>query len=225
MTESAWDSPDEGIWEVRGPRRHFVHSKVMSWVAFDRMSKSVRARGGGPRLKRWERTRDEIHAEVLARGFDASVGAFTQSYGSPALDAAALVIPQVGFLPYSDPRVVSTVERIRDRLSVDGLILRYETDASAHDGTDDGLPEGEGAFLACSFWLVEALARTGHEYQGRELFEHLLSLRNDVGLLAEEYDPATKRQVGNFPQAFSHVPLVTSAVALEEVRKRRLSSS
>nr|WP_260228549.1 glycoside hydrolase family 15 protein [Streptomyces sp. Je 1-79]MCT4354970.1 glycoside hydrolase family 15 protein [Streptomyces sp. Je 1-79] len=209
--ESTWREPDEGLWEVRGPRRHFVHSKVMAWVAADR---AVRTLEADPSLNgdpaRWRTMRDEIHAEVCAKGFDPDRNTFTQSYGSRELDAATLLIPRVGFLPADDPRVVGTVDAVREELTHRGLVRRYSTEGVSVDG----LPGGEGTFLVCSFWLADALRMTGRKDEARELFERLLTLRNDVGLLAEEYDPVAKRQLGNFPQAFSHVGLVGTALAL-----------
>ncbi|MEU9013509.1 glycoside hydrolase family 15 protein [Streptomyces sp. NPDC048479] len=209
--ESKWREPDEGLWEVRGARRHFVHSKVMSWVAADR---AVRALEQRPSLRgdvaRWRAMRDEVHREVCEKGYDPVRNTFTQSYGSEELDAAALLIPRVGFLPPDDPRVIGTVDTVRAELGHDGLVRRYSTDNKAVDA----LPGGEGAFLACSFWLADALRMTGRVKEARELFERLLTLRNDVGLLAEEYDPVSGRQVGNFPQAFSHIGLVNTALAL-----------
>ncbi|MGH8775543.1 MAG: glycoside hydrolase family 15 protein [Jiangellaceae bacterium] len=212
--EQCWIEPDEGIWEIRGERRHFVHSKVMAWVAADRIVKAVQEEGFRSHdLDRWRALRATIHAEVCAKGFDAERNTFTQNYGLPHLDASLLQIPIVGFLPPEDPRVVGTVDAVMAELSTDsGLVLRYRTD---HD--IDGLPGDEGAFLACSFWLVEALYLTGRHDRARELFEHLLSLRNDLGLLAEEYDPRIDRMVGNFPQALSHIPLVTAALLLADV--------
>jgi GH15 family glucan-1,4-alpha-glucosidase len=207
--EGAWQEPDEGIWEVRGARRHFTHSKMMTWVAFDRAVRSVERFGLDGPIDRWRRIRSAIHDDVCARGFDAAKGAFTQSYGSPTLDASLLMMALVGFLPPSDERVIGTVRAIERELSVDGLILRYRTEES-----DDGLPPGEGAFLACSFWLADNYALMGRDAEARALFERLLSLRNDVGLLAEEYDPAAGRLLGNFPQAFSHVGLVNTAYNL-----------
>jgi GH15 family glucan-1,4-alpha-glucosidase len=207
--ENAWREPDEGIWEVRGPRQHFTHSKMMAWVAFDRSIKSAEHYGLEGPIDRWRRVRDAIHTDVCARGFDASKGAFTQAYGSQALDASLLMTPLIGFLPASDPRVVGTVHAIERELVRDGLVLRYRTEQA-----DDGLPAGEGAFLACSFWLADNYALLGREAEARALFDRLLSLRNDVGLLAEEYDPNASRQLGNFPQAFSHVALVTTAFNL-----------
>jgi GH15 family glucan-1,4-alpha-glucosidase len=202
-----WDQPDEGIWEVRGPRQHFTHSKVMAWAAFDRAAKMVEMRGGNP--ERWRQVRDKIHADVCAKAFDRDLGSFVQAYGSKALDASLLLVPLVGFLPPTDPRIIGTVKAIEQRLVVDGLVCRYDTGE-----VRDGLPPGEGAFLACSFWLADNLILQGRVGEARELFERLLALRNDVGLLAEEYDPHLGRQLGNFPQAFSHVALVNTAFNL-----------
>ncbi|MFC4062071.1 glycoside hydrolase family 15 protein [Planomonospora corallina] len=209
--EGHWDEPDEGLWEVRGPRRHFTHSKVMCWVALDRAIKAVEKFGRAGPLARWKALRDRIHAEVCDKAFDRARGTFTQSYGSHELDAALLLIPVVGFLPATDPRVVGTIEAIERELLSDGFVLRYPV---AKDNDVDGLPGGEGAFLACSFWLAEARAMVGRRREAVELFERLLDLRNDVGLLSEEYDPRYGRLVGNFPQAFSHVPLIHTARAL-----------
>ncbi|MGW7415505.1 glycoside hydrolase family 15 protein [Streptomyces sp. NPDC054863] len=214
--ESMWREPDEGMWEVRGPRRHFVHSKVMAWVAADR---AVRTLEADPTLPgdaaRWRTMRDEVHREVCEKGYDPERNTFTQSYGSAELDAAALLIPQVGFLPPDDPRVVGTVEAVRAELGRGGAFLRrYSADESLRGNRVDGLPGGEGAFLVCSYWLADALLLTGRVKEARELFEKLLALRNDVGLLAEEYDPVAGRQLGNFPQAFSHIGLVGTAQAL-----------
>ncbi|WP_406140906.1 glycoside hydrolase family 15 protein [Streptomyces sp. NBC_01089] len=209
--ESRWREPDEGLWEVRGPRRHFVHSKVMAWVAADRAVRTLEAE---PKLRgdveQWRRMRDEVHQEVCEKGFDPERNTFTQSYGSTELDAATLLIPQVGFLPPDDPRVVGTVDAVRDELCHGGLVRRY----SMEGPSVDGLPGGEGTFLVCSFWLADALRLTGRVKEAEALFEKLLSLRNDVGLLAEEYDPVAGRQLGNFPQAFSHIGLVNTALAL-----------
>jgi GH15 family glucan-1,4-alpha-glucosidase len=209
--EHSWDQPDEGLWEVRGPRRHFVHSKVMAWVAFDRVVRVVEELGRRGPVERWRALRDRIHTEVCEKGYDAERGTFTQSYGSHELDAALLLIPIVGFLPPEDPRVVGTVEAIERELMTDGFVLRYPI---AESNVVDGLPGGEGAFLACSFWLAEALALMGRKDEAVDLFERLLGLRNDVGLLAEEYDPGSGRQLGNFPQAFSHIHLIRTALAL-----------
>ncbi|WP_431773193.1 glycoside hydrolase family 15 protein [Streptomyces cucumeris] len=216
--ESAWRDPDEGLWEVRGPRRHFVHSKVMAWVAADRAVRAVEAH---PELSgdanRWRAMRDAVHREVCEKGYDPARSTFTQSYGSAELDAATLLIPRVGFLPATDPRVIGTIDAVRRELSEDGLIRRYTSDGDAGgdgDGNVDGLPGREGAFLACSFWLADALQLTGRRKDARALFERLLDLRNDVGLLAEEYDPAAGTLLGNFPQAFSHIGLVDTALTL-----------
>ena len=213
--EKHWDEPDEGIWEVRGPRRHFVHSKVMAWVAFDRGVTAVKSGMSGP-AERWQAIRDQIHREVCEKGYDAERGAFMQYYGSSQLDAAVLLIPEVGFLPPDDPRVVSTVRAVQRELMSDGLVRRYQLAAadSAQPGPD-GLPGSEGAFLACSFWLANALHMIGQDDEASKLFERLLSLRNDLGLLSEEYDPRYGRQVGNTPQAFSHVPLIQAALNLD----------
>jgi GH15 family glucan-1,4-alpha-glucosidase len=207
--EEAWKQPDNGIWESRGERQHFVYSKVMRWVAFDSLVKGVERFGLEGPVDRWRAVRDEIHADVLKKGFDAQRGTFTQAYGSEALDACALLIPRVGFLPYDDDRVVSTVETIREELTEDDLLLRYRTDES-----DDGLSGHEGSFLICSFWLVSALWGIGRKSEAEELFERLLALRNDVGLLSEEYDTRAQRLVGNFPQAFTHLALVNCALML-----------
>jgi len=207
--EGHWDEPDNGLWEVRGPRRHFVHSKVMAWAGADRMVQAVERFGQQGPVERWRALRDRIHADVCDRGYDAERGTFTQYYGGTELDAALLLLPRVGFLPYDDPRVVRTIEAVERDLVDDGFVLRYRTEAGV-----DGLEGGEGAFLACSFWLVDALHGIGREDDAVALFERLLSLRNDVGLLAEMWDPRLQRQVGNFPQAFSHEPMVNSAVLL-----------
>jgi GH15 family glucan-1,4-alpha-glucosidase len=209
--EGAWDKPDEGIWEVRGPRRHFVHSKVLAWVAFDRAISSVETFDLPGPVERWRRIRREIHEEVCREGFHTELNSFTQSYGSTELDAATLLIPLVGFLPPDDPRVVGTVERIQKDLMQDGFVMRY---AVAEENHVDGLSGSEGAFLPCSFWLVDALSLLGRRQEARELFERLLAIRNDLGLLSEEYDPHAKRLLGNFPQAFTHVGLVNSAFNL-----------
>ena len=204
-----WDAPDEGIWEVRGPRRHFTHSKVMAWVAIDRAISGAEKFGLTGSLDHWREVRGRIHADVCARGFNSRRGTFVQSYDCEQLDASLLMIPLVGFLPADDPRVRSTVEAIGRELVIDGLVHRYRTES-----TDDGLPPGEGAFLACSFWYVDNLVLAGRRSEALELFEHLLTFRNDLGLLAEEYDTRARRQLGNFPQAFSHVALVSSAYNL-----------
>jgi GH15 family glucan-1,4-alpha-glucosidase len=205
-----WREPDEGIWEIRGPRRQFTHSRVLAWVALDRAVKSVERFGMKGPAARWRRARDLLHAEVLERGFSSRRGSFTQAYGSDELDASLLLIPLVGFLPPDDPRVVSTVDAVRRELTDEqGLVWRYRTATGV-----DGLPGSENVFLACSFWMVDNLAVGGRIDEAAQLFEHLLSLRNDVGLLAEEYDVGNRRLVGNFPQAFSHVGLVNSAYNL-----------
>jgi GH15 family glucan-1,4-alpha-glucosidase len=208
----AWQQPDEGIWEVRGPRRHFVYSKVMAWVAADR---AVRTLEDDPTLEgdleAWRAMRDEVHREVLERGFDPVRNTFTQSYGSPELDASLLLIPRVGFLPPDDPRVVGTIDAVRAELAPDGFLVRRYSGAST--GLD-GLPGDEGTFIVCSFWLADALHLTGRTREARELFERLVGLTNDLGLLSEEYDPVAGRQLGNFPQAFSHIGLVVSALSL-----------
>ncbi|MFF8946280.1 glycoside hydrolase family 15 protein [Streptomyces sp. NPDC014864] len=207
----AWRQPDEGLWEVRGGRRHFVHSKVMVWVAADRAVRALEEEPGLPGdLDGWRALRDEVHREVCAKGYDPDRNTFTQSYGSAELDAALLLIPRVGFLPPDDPRVIGTVDAVRAELGERGLVRRYSADATAVDG----LPGGEGTFLVCSFWLADALHLTGRTKEARELFERLAGVANDVGLLSEEYDPVSGRQLGNFPQAFSHIGLVNTALAL-----------
>ena len=206
-----WQQPDEGLWEVRGGRRQFVHSKVMVWVAADR---AVRTLERHPELDGdldgWRALRDEVHREVCEKGYDPERNTFTQSYDSRELDAALLLIPRVGFLPPDDPRVIGTIDAVREELAHGGFLRRYSTD----DADVDGLPGGEGAFLVCSFWLADALYMTGRTKEARELFERLAGLANDVGLLSEEYDPMTGRHLGNFPQAFSHIGLVNTALAL-----------
>jgi GH15 family glucan-1,4-alpha-glucosidase len=211
--ENAWKEPDDGIWEVRGGRRHFTHSKVMAWVAFDRGVQAVEQFERSGPVERWRRVRDEIQREVLERGFDRELNTFTQSYGSKRLDASLLVIPLVGFLPADDARVMGTVAAIERELYRDGFVYRYAGD-DEHERVD-GLPAGEGAFLPCTFWLADNLALQGRLEEAEELFERLLSTRTDLGLLAEEWDPASRRQLGNFPQAFTHVALVNSAFNLD----------
>ena len=204
--ETIWDQPDEGIWEVRGGRKHFTHSKVMAWVAFDRAVRSAEEfKLDGP-IDHWREIRDAIHQQVCDRGFDATMNAFVQSYGANILDASLLLIPMVGFLPPDDPRVRGTLAAIEGDLVRDGFVLRYDTGERI-----DGLPPGEGVFLACSFWLADNYVLQGRYDEAQALFERLLSLRNDVGLLAEEYDPSGQRQLGNFPQALSHLALVNTA--------------
>jgi GH15 family glucan-1,4-alpha-glucosidase len=212
--ESIWDAPDEGIWEVRGGPRHFTHSKVMAWVALDRGIRAVEDFGLPGPVARWRALRHAIHDEVCARGFDTNLNSFVQSYGSRELDASLLLLPTMGFLPASDPRIVGTIEAVERHLFVDGFVLRYDSSTST-----DGLPAGEGAFVACSFWLADAYALIGRVDDARRLFERLLALRNDVGLLAEEYDTAARRLVGNFPQAFSHIALVNTAHNLARATK------
>jgi GH15 family glucan-1,4-alpha-glucosidase len=212
--ETIWQKPDEGIWEVRGASRHFTYSKVMAWVAFDRGIRAIECHGLEGPLDRWRAARQAIHADVCANGYDPELGSFVQSYGSKELDASLLLVPTTGFLDAADPRVRGTIEAIERQLVVDGLVLRYDTRSA-----DDGLPAGEGAFLACSFWLADAYVLLGRVDEARALFERLLALRNDVGLLAEEYDPRTRRLVGNFPQAFSHIALVNTAHNLARATK------
>ena len=207
--ESAWREPDEGIWEIRGPRRHFTHSKVMAWVAFDRAVRAIAETGRDGPIARFCRVRDEIHAEVCREGFDADRGTFTQSYGSAELDASLLLIPAVGFLSPCDRRVIGTVEAIQRELCQDGFVSRYPT--TNDGGNSDGLPGKEGAFLPCSFWLVDALALMGRRSEALMLFRRLLDLRNDLGLISEEYDVDRGRLIGNFPQAFTHLALVQTA--------------
>jgi GH15 family glucan-1,4-alpha-glucosidase len=213
--EQIWERPDQGIWETRGAPQHFTHSKVMAWVAIDRAVKSAEQfQLEGP-VDHWRALRDRIHDDVCQKAFDPELNSFVQSYGSKLVDASVLLLPLVGFLPASDSRVRGTVEAIEKRLLVDGFVLRYDSAA-----TDDGLPEGEGAFLACSFWLADNYLLLGRQDDALRVFERLLSLRNDVGLLSEEYDPALKRQVGNFPQAFSHIALLSTAFNLGHARRQ-----
>lgn len=208
-----WQEPDEGIWEVRGGRRHFVHTKLMCWVAFDRAIRSAERFGVEGPVRQWKRLRAEVHAEILERGFNAKRGAFVQSYGDDTLDAAVLLMPLVGFLPPDDPRIVSTTQTIERELSRDGLILRYDTSKS-----DDGLGESSAAFLACSFWLADNMILQGRTAEAQKIFDRLLSLRNDVGLLSEQYDFKRKTLVGNFPQAFSHFALIDTAMNFSGAR-------
>ena len=212
--KKVWKEPDEGIWEVRGAPRHFTHSKVMAWVAYDRAIKSAETFGLEGPLDEWRKLRDEIYEEVCAKAFDDELGTFVQSYGSKQLDASLLLMPSVGFLPVSDPRVKGTVAAIERRLLRQGFVMRYNT-----EGADDGLPPGEGAFLACSFWLVDVYMLQGRVADAEQMFRRLIALRNDVGLLSEEYDLRVKRLVGNFPQAFSHMALVNSAYNLTRSEK------
>ena len=217
--ETGWREPDAGIWEVRGPPRHFTHSKVMAWVAFDRAVRSIEEDGLDGPADRWRALRREIHDEVCREGFDPRLGAFTQSYGSPRLDASVLMMPLVGFLPADDPRIVGTVAAIERELVRDGFVERYR--ANDENVDVDALPPGEGTFLPCSFWLVQVLALQGRLDEAEELFERLLGLRNDLGLLSEEYDVVTGRLLGNFPQAFTHLTLVDAALTLDEGWCRR----
>ncbi|WP_189150078.1 glycoside hydrolase family 15 protein [Streptomyces lacrimifluminis] len=209
---TAWRQPDEGLWEVRGPRRHFVHSKVMAWVAADRAVRQLELNPklNGGDLEGWRAMRDEVHREVCERGYDPERNTFTQFYGSRELDAAVLLLPRVGFLPPDDPRIVGTIDAVREELGNNGFVRRYSTDGPVVDG----LPGDEGVFLACSFWLADALHMIGRTEEAHALFERLVGVTNDVGLLAEEYDPVADRQLGNFPQAFSHIGLVNTALAL-----------
>jgi len=212
--EAHWHEPDEGIWEVRGGRQHFTHSKMMAWLAFDRAIKLVEECGcaAAEHFGRWQKVRNQIHAEVCDRGYNTKKKAFTQVYGSDALDASLLTMPLAGFLPATDERVRGTIEAIERELMQDGLVLRYRPQ---EEGVD-GLPGTEGVFLPCSFWLADCLHLLGRKKEARDLFERLLDLRNDLGLLSEEYDPRHNRQLGNFPQAFSHVALVSSARLLAD---------
>jgi pentatricopeptide repeat protein len=222
--EEIWREPDEGIWEVRGERQHFTYSKVMAWVAFERSCRSAQKFGLDGSVEKWREIAAEIHAEVCARGFDSQLGSFVQAYGSKQLDASLLLLPCVGFLPCSDSRIAGTIKAIERRLLVDGFVLRYDTEQ-----VHDGLPAGEGAFLACSFWLVDAYVLQGRFEEARRLFDRLQALGNDVGLFSEEYDFRTGRMTGNFPQAFTHVALVNSAFNLmladRPITKRHLENA
>ena len=215
FVEHHWADPDDGIWEVRGPRQHFTHSRVMAWVAFDRAVRAVERYGLHGPVERWRAARDAVHAEVCAQGWDDKRKAFTQYYGSNGLDASVLMIPLVGFLPADDPRVVSTVEAIQRELMVDGFVLRYENSSGV-----DGLPGTEGAFLPCTFWLADCLAQMGRVEEATSIFNRLVGLANDVGLLSEEYDPRRRSLIGNFPQAFTHVGLINTARHLAEAQQR-----
>jgi GH15 family glucan-1,4-alpha-glucosidase len=219
--ESAWEEPDEGIWEVRGPRRNFTHSKMMAWVAMDRAVKSAEQGWieDAP-VDRWRILRDRIHSEVCSRGFDSELNSFVQFYGSKLLDASLLMMAIVGFLPANDPRIVGTVAAIeKGLLSKDGFVTRYTMDPAV-----DGLPHGEAAFLPCTFWLADNYALQGRVAEARQVFDRVLAIRNDLGLLSEEYDPVAKRLLGNFPQAFSHFGLVNSAYNLANAEKNANSS-
>jgi GH15 family glucan-1,4-alpha-glucosidase len=204
--ESDWRRPDEGIWEIRGPRRNFTHSKVMAWVAMDRGVKAAEAMRLDGQIERWRELREDIHAQVCHDGFDAELNSFVQYYGAREVDSSLLMIPLVGFLSATDPRMLGTVRAIENQLMNEGLVSRYRTRQEI-----DGLPPGEGAFLLCTFWLADNYALQGRWTDARRVFERLLDLRNDVGLLAEQYDPSSKRLLGNFPQAFSHVGLINCA--------------
>jgi Glucoamylase and related glycosyl hydrolases len=215
--ETKWRDPDEGIWEVRGGKQQFTHSKMMAWLAFDRavkMSEECNC-AAEKHLERWRQIRDEIHQQVCERGYNAKKKAFTQFYGSDELDASLLMMPLTGFLPIDDERVVNTIEAIERELMWEGFVLRYRTKIS----DVDGLPGGEGVFLPCSFWFADCLHLMGRKKEARELFERLLELRNDVGLFSEEYDPRAKRQLGNFPQAFTHVAMINTAQLLRGRRQ------
>jgi GH15 family glucan-1,4-alpha-glucosidase len=207
----AWHEPDNGIWEIRGTKRHFTHSKVMAWVAFDRAVRSAEEQSLRGPADEWRATRDEIHAEVCERGYSEAIGSFTQYYGGSEFDASLLLLPLVGFLPIDDPRVVATIDAVERELLHDGLVLRYRT---TDKGAVDGLPAGEGVFLPCSFWLVDCWELLGRHGEAHALYERLLDLRNDLGLIAEEYDPVEHRLLGNFPQAFTHLALVNTAFTL-----------
>lgn len=213
--ETNWRQPDEGIWEVRGPRQHFTHSKIMAWVAFDRAVKDAETFGLEGPVERWRQLREEIHAQVCSEGYDAARNTFVQAYGSPYLDASLLQIPTVGFLPPEDPRVRGTIEAIERDLVVDGLVLRYSTATGV-----DALPPGEGVFLPCSFWLADGLALIGRRAQAEALFERLLALRNELGLLSEEYDTRTRRMLGNYPQALTHMALINTARLLSMTERQ-----
>jgi GH15 family glucan-1,4-alpha-glucosidase len=218
--ETIWRLPDNGIWEARGPRRHYTYSKVMAWVVFDRGVRLAERFELDAPVDRWKQVRDEIHAEVCERGYDRERRTFTQYYGSKELDASVLNIPLVGFLPGTHERVTGTIDAISSELARDGLVSRYSTAE-----TNDGLPGDEGQFLACSFWLVNALARNGRADDARALFERLVSLANDLALLAEEYDVTRRRQVGNFPQAFSHLTLILAARAISNAEARAATAT
>ncbi|MDA0265030.1 MAG: glycoside hydrolase family 15 protein [Chloroflexi bacterium] len=208
--ESAWDKPDEGIWEVRGPRRHFTHSKVMAWVAFDRALKTVEHSGLDGPTDRWQHLRDVVHKDVCRQGFDQEMNSFVQYYGAKEVDASLLLIPIVGFLPGSDPRMVGTVQAVQDRLMTNGFVARYREASDL-----DGLVGQEGAFIVCTLWLADNLALQGRRAEAQEVFQRVLDARNDVGLLSEEYDPVQRRLLGNFPQAFSHVGLINTALIMD----------
>jgi GH15 family glucan-1,4-alpha-glucosidase len=209
-----WQEPDEGIWEVRGGRKQFTHSKMMAWVAFDRAIKSAEMFGFDGPIDEWRKVRSQIHEQTCAQGFDRELGSFVQSFGSKELDASLLLMPSVGFLPIEDPRVRGTIAAIERRLLVDGFVMRYQSESGI-----DGIKPGEGAFLACSFWLADVYMLQGRRADAERLFKRLLSLRNDLGLLSEEYDIGNRRLAGNYPQAFSHVALVNTAFNLTRMTK------
>jgi GH15 family glucan-1,4-alpha-glucosidase len=212
--EQIWDQPDSGIWESRAPERHFTFSKIMAWVAFDRGIKLATEFGMEGPVDRWKNIADEIHADVCANGYDAELGSFVQSYGSKWLDGSVLLIPTTGFLPIDDPRIAGTIRAVEHRLLAGGLVMRHDPGQ-----VETGLAHGEGAFLACSFWLADAFVLLGRQEEGQRLFDRLLSLRNNVGLLSEQYDPRAQRLVGNFPQAFSHIALINTAHNLVRLNK------
>jgi GH15 family glucan-1,4-alpha-glucosidase len=218
--EKIWGRPDSGIWEVRGEPQQFTYSKMMTWVAFDRAVRIAEQFHYQAPVEKWKTIRETIHREICANAFNKKKNSFMQAYGSSQLDAALLLMPVVGFLPGSDPRIKGTVEAIERELMPDGLVLRYKTTQ-----VDDGLPPGEGVFLACSFWMVSSLHAIGRTRDAKKLFTRLLKLRNKLGLLSEEYDPASKRMVGNFPQAFSHIAMVNAAFDLDTKSKTRNPST
>ena len=220
--EQVWQKPDDGIWEIRGPQRDFTQSKVMAWVAFDRAAKIAEKTGRTDLpVGRWRTLADQVKKEVCEKGFDTKMNSFVQYYGSDQLDSSLLMLARVGFLPADDPRIIGTVDAIQRELMVDGFVERYPT--STHDSVD-GLPPGEGAFLMTTFWMVDNLALIGHEREARELFERLRGLQNDVGMLSEEYDTKAKRQIGNFPQAFSHLGFIVSASHLSATHPSPLAT-
>ncbi|MDQ6642775.1 MAG: glycoside hydrolase family 15 protein, partial [Actinomycetota bacterium] len=209
-----WDAPDNGLWEIRGPRQHFTHSRVLVWVAFDRAVRAIEDHGLDGPVERWREMRDEVHAEVMRKGFDSERNTFTQHYDTTEVDASLLVLPQFGFVAGDDPKMLGTIEAIERDLMQDGLLMRYRTETGV-----DGMPGNEHPFLACSFWLVSAYALAGRADDADRLMRKLLGLTNDVGLLSEEYDVKGERMVGNFPQAFSHLALVGAAMKLQKVQR------
>jgi GH15 family glucan-1,4-alpha-glucosidase len=217
--ETIWQQPDEGIWETRGGRKNFTYSKMMAWVAFDRAIKVAGLLRAGAPVERWQKLRTKIHDEICSQAYNEKLGSFVQSYGSDQLDASLLLMPMMGFLPPEDPRVLGTLKAIEKTLMSGGFVLRYNTVESS-----DGLPPGEGVFLACSFWMVSALKRQGRDADAQTLFERILALANDVGLLAEEYDTGARRLVGNFPQALSHIALVNAAFSLANTQAGKVRS-